>query len=62
MTKIITIENNEKKLEFSQKHESQHEVRFSEIQDDVKSLILDDCSYLTNGIFPGLDLQKEILL
>ncbi|MDN5867222.1 MAG: hypothetical protein L0H55_07465 [Candidatus Nitrosocosmicus sp.] len=60
MTKIITNENNEKRLELSQKHESQHEVRFSEIQDDVKSLILDDCEYLTNGIFPRLDLQKEI--
>ena len=39
---------------------NQHEVRFSEKQDDVKLLILDDCKYLTNGIFPGLDLQKEI--
>ena len=60
MTKIITDENNKKRLELSQKHESQHKVRFSEIQNDVKSLILDDCKYLTNGIFPGLDLQKEI--
>ncbi len=62
MTKIITDKkNNEKRLELSQKHESQHEVRFSEIQKDVKSLILQDCKYLTNGIFPGLDLQKEML-
>ncbi len=62
MTKIITDKkNNEKRLELSQKHESQHEIRFSEIQKDVKSLILQDCKYLTNGIFPGLDLQKEIL-
>lgn len=60
MTKTITNENNEKRLEFSQKHESQHEVRSSEIQDNVKSLILDGCKYLTNGIFPGLDLQREI--
>ncbi|WP_458719279.1 GNAT family N-acetyltransferase [Candidatus Nitrosocosmicus sp. R] len=61
MTKSITDENNEKRLELSQNHESQHAVRYSEIQNDVKSLILDDCKYLTNGIFPGLDLQKEIL-
>ena len=61
MTKKTSDENNEKRLELSQRYDSQHEVRFSEIQNDVKSLILDDCKYLTNGIFPGLDLQKEIL-
>ena len=61
MNKLITDENNEKRLELSQIHKSQHVVRYSEIQNDVKSLILDDCKYLTNGIFPGLDLQKEIL-
>jgi hypothetical protein len=61
MTKTITEKNDEKRLELSQKHEKPHDVRFTEIRNDVKSLVLDDCKYLTNGIFPGLDLQKEIL-
>ena len=61
MTKTITEKNDEKRLELSQKHEKPHDVRFTQIRNDVKSLVLDDCKYLTNGIFPGLDLQKEIL-
>lgn len=36
-------------------------LKYSEINAEIKTIVIEDCRHLTDSIFPGLDLEKEIL-
>lgn len=62
MSKSIQSENSQNsQMKFPPLTPVTNVIKYSEISSEIKTIVIEDCRHLTSSIFPGLDLEKEIL-